>query len=112
MKVKILIGLFIVSLSGCSGFLAYQDGTFITLELEQSLALGKITQNEIKSMIGYPDKIIQGDDEIQYIYHYTEINHIAPNLNEETTIEFSKKGVYQRIFRIKSETSNSPFIDW
>jgi len=108
MKVKFLAGLLILSLSGCAGFMAYKEGTAITPEIEQSLVEGKTTLDDVKSMIGYPDEITHENGLTQYIYNYTEINHVAPNRNEKAVIEFSKQGKFQRIIHGSGTKDNNP----
>lgn len=108
MKMKVLAGLLVVSLSGCAGVMAYKEGTPITPELEQSLVAGKTTQDDVKSIVGYPDEITHEGGLTQYIYNYSEINHIAPNRNEKVILEFSKKGVYQKLSRGKGQPSKNP----
>ena len=93
-------------LAGCAGVMAYTEGTKITPEMEQELIIGSTTTDEVKVNIGYPDSISQDGGLTHYIYNYTEINHIAPNVSEKVVLEFDTKGKLKNIVKGKGSSSN------
>ncbi|MCT7947687.1 outer membrane protein assembly factor BamE domain-containing protein [Shewanella septentrionalis] len=112
MKVSILAVALVVSLSGCAGFMAYKDGTYISPEVEKTLIVGKTTTEDVKNAFGAPSDMKQVGDLTIYSYNYTEINHIAPNKNEKVVLEFKKDGTLKRITRGKgtATTASNPLL--
>lgn len=112
MKVSILAVALVVGLSGCAGFMAYKEGTHVSAETQGAFVVGKSTTEDVKNNIGFPSDITKDGDLTNYVYYYTEINHIAPNKNEKVVFVFKKNGTLQKIYSDNSgaTTSSNPLL--
>lgn len=109
MKMKFLIAvMLVIGLTGCLS--GYKEGTSVTSAMTQTFVVGTTTTDEVKAKIGYPDQITNDGGMTQYIYNYTEINHIGGNKDEKTVFEFSKAGKLKNIIRGRGASSNNPLL--
>ena len=109
MKMKFLVAVaLVIGLTGC--FSGYKEGTSITPAMTQSFVVGTTTTDEVKAQLGYPSQITNDAGMTQYIYNYTEINHIGANKDEKTVFEFSKEGKLKNIIRGRGASSGNPLL--
>lgn len=91
---------------------AYENGTEVTQEDLQKISFNKTTADELRSILGHPQKTESMSDHQLWYYDYTKIRHFGGNVNESNVFKISNNIVVEHYTsKGRSTATGNPLVE-